>query len=203
MNVPLPLATKVVIGLSDLLKNHIILFLIAVIAAVGLGIFLSRLQKVKRLWAITLLYIPVIKELVKETNSARMARTLSSLLSSGVDIVESMSITKDVIQNQLYRAVLEESAKAVEKGKSFAEVLSEHDKLYPPFVAEMVSVGEETGKIGEMLLGVASFYEEEVSNKTKDLSTIIEPVLMIIIGAAVGVFAIAMLMPMYSLVNYI
>ena len=78
-----------------------------------------------------------------------------------------------------------------------------HEHLFPLFVGEMVAVGEETGKISEMLMGVANYYEEAVDQKTKDLSTIIEPVLMIIIGVGVGIFAISMLAPTYSLVDYI
>ena len=82
-------------------------------------------------------------------------------------------------------------------------VFIEHEHLYPLFVGEMVAVGEETGKISEMLMSVADYYEEEVDQKTKNLSTIIEPVLMIIIGIGVGIFAISMLAPTYSLVDYI
>ncbi len=82
-------------------------------------------------------------------------------------------------------------------------VFERNENLYPTFVGEMVSVGEETGKISELLLGVAVYYEDDVDEKTKDLSTIIEPLLMIVIGVGVGIFAISMLAPTYSLVNYI
>ena len=84
-----------------------------------------------------------------------------------------------------------------------SQIFASNDKLYPVFLSEMMSVGEETGKIGEMLTGVAHYYEEDVDQKTKDMSTIIEPVIMVMIGAGVGFFAVAMISPMYSLVNAI
>ena len=91
----------------------------------------------------------------------------------------------------------------VEKGEPMSNVFTKHEDLFPSFVGEMMAVGEETGKTSEMLLNVALFYEEEVDQKTKDMSTIIEPVLMVFIGIAVGIFAISMLAPTYSLADKI
>jgi type IV pilus assembly protein PilC len=145
--------------------------------------------------------IPVIGNLIKEVNAARTARSLSSLVNSGVDVLESIKITTDIVQNVHYKRVLQDAAVSVEKGEPISKIFTQNDKLYPLFLGEMISVGEETGKIGEMLLGVAVYYEEDVDQKTKDMSTIIEPVLMVFIAAAVGFFAVAMISPMYSLVN--
>lgn len=92
---------------------------------------------------------------------------------------------------------------AIEKGEPMSAVFIEHERLYPLFVGEMVAVGEETGQISEMLMSVADYYEADVDQNTKNLSTIIEPFLMIVIGIGVGIFAISMLAPTYSLVNYI
>ena len=123
------------------------------------------------------------------------------MLSSGVDIVVAIGVTKEVVQNHYYKDVLDEIQNVIQKGDQISTVFSAHNDLYPLFVGEMVSVGEETGKIGEMLLSVATFYEEEVDQQTKDMSSIIEPVLMIVIGVAVGFFAISMLGPTYSLAD--
>ena len=146
--------------------------------------------------------IPLIGGLIQEVNTARTARTLSSLLGSGVDVVESVSITAMVVQNVHFRAVLNRAAEAIKKGDLMSKIFAEEgSKLYPVFFAEMMSVGEETGKTGEMLLGVAKYYEDDVEQKTKDMSTIIEPVLIVTIGAAVGFFAVSIIQPIYSLTN--
>lgn len=118
-------------------------------------------------------------------------------------MVESVRITMDVVQNVHYKNVLEKAGEAIKKGETMSTIFNENTKLYPIFLGEMMSVGEETGKMGEMLMGVAVFYEDDVEQRTKDMSTVIEPFLMVIIGAVVGFFAVAMISPMYSLVNVI
>jgi type IV pilus assembly protein PilC len=147
--------------------------------------------------------IPIIGELVREVNAARTARTMSSLLSAGVGVVESVQITNEVIQNVHYKKILATAEENIKKGAPMSEVFINNTKFYPVFVGEMIAVGEETGKVGEMLLSVAVYYEEDVEQKTKDMSTVIEPFLMVFIGAAVGFFALAMISPMYSLVNVV
>lgn len=199
----LPSSTQFVIFLSDSLKNHIVLFILSV---VGIIFFLLKFFKStvgKRLLDATVTRIPVIGTIVIESNSAKTARTLSSLIGSGVDLLQSVRITQEVLGNNRYKKVLQETEEAVEKGKPLASVFQMHENLYPPFVSEMISVGEETGKLSSMLQGVAVFYENEVEQKTKDLSTIVEPILMVFVGAAVGFFAVAMITPMYSVMNNI
>jgi len=203
LGVDLPITTQIVIGVSDFLSNNAILSLVGLVV-LGIGIWLlARMPKGKRALEFVVLRIPVIGKIVKEINSARTARTLASLLSAGVEVVSSLEITRDVVQNSYYKEVIAEAGESIQKGSQVSEVFSRHDDLYPILVGEMISVGEETGKMSEMLLQLAEFYENEVEQKTKDLSTVIEPFLMVIIGVVVGFFAVSMITPMYSLVSAI
>lgn len=203
LNVELPFTTRMVLGLSNLIQNYGLVVLLFAIIIASSFIWWSRRESGKRVIHAALLKIPIIGSLVQEVNTARTARTLSSLLGSGVDVVESVTITAAVVQNIYFRAVLNRAAESIKKGDLMSKIFSENTNLYPVFFAEMMSVGEETGKTGEMLLGVAHYYEEDVNERTKDMSTIIEPFLILLIGAAVGVFALSMIQPMYSLVNVI
>ncbi len=199
----LPLQTQLIIDVSNFLKTYIVYVLIAIVAGIASLYVFMRTASGKRTMSFVYLHTPVLGEIVKEVNSARTARTLSSLLSSGVDFLVAVRITTDVLQNPYYKEVIALVEKKVQKGEPIAEIFNERAKLYPPFVGEMVSVGEETGQLPQMLLGVATFYENDVDQKTKDLSSIIEPVLMIIMGIAVGFFAISIISPIYSLSSVI
>ena len=201
LGVELPLSTRLLIAASEFLTQNFALVIFMLIT-VGAGLTsLARTKRGKRTIDFALLHIPVISPIVKEVNSARTARTLASLLSAGVDLIIAIQITGDVLQNSFYKDVLKQTEMRVEKGENMSSIISEHADLYPVFVSEMVSVGEETGKLSEMFLGVATFYESEVDQKTRDLSSIVEPVLMIFIGIAVGFFVLSMIGPTYSLVD--
>jgi len=201
LKIELPLLTRILIGTSDFLKDNILITLFGAIF-VFIAFYLFYISKTgKRFFDYIFLRLPVIGNLVKETNSARITRTISSLLSSGVPYSEAVSITRDVVQNGYFKDMLTTAISIVEKGGTISSVFMENVKLCPIFVAEMVVVGEETGKLPDMLMEVATFYEESVDQKTKNMATIIEPVLMVIIGLAVGFFALAMIKPIYSLMD--
>lgn len=199
LEVDLPTSTVVLIGVSEFISAHVYLVLLGIIGSiVGFIYFLkTKIGRITSSWVIVRL--PVIGNLAKEANAARTARTLSSLLSSGVDVIRAINITEDVVQNVFYKEILQTAAKKVEKGSALSEVFVERSDLYPILVGEMIAVGEETGQISEMLTQLAGFYENEVEQKTKDLSTIIEPILMVIIGGTVGFFALAVITPIYSI----
>ncbi len=203
LNVELPITTKFVVGLSDFIKNHILLALLA-ISVFATSVYLFAKSKLgKKIFDHTFLKIPVVGTIIKETNTARTARTISSLLSSGVPVIRASEITADVLQNSQYKKVLLETQVAIEKGEVMSGVFSRYPNLYPPFLSEMMMVGEETGNLAPMLKEVAIFYEDEVEQRTKDMSTVIEPFLMVVIGVGVGFFALSMISPMYSVLNNI
>lgn len=199
LDAELPAATQAIITTSTILKEYT-LFVIGGVLSVGLLWFSwLRTKTGKRFFDRILLMLPVIGGLVREINAARMARTAGSLLSSGVDMINALTITSEVVQNSFHRDVIDEGIATVKRGGLLSEVFTKHEHLYPALVGEMIAVGEETGALSDMLGRVAEFYEEEVSQKTKNMTTIIEPFLMLIVGGAVGFFAYAMVGPIYSL----
>jgi type II secretory pathway component PulF len=199
MDKDLPATTSFLIAASDFMVNYTLFVILGMIGSVVGFIYALKTKwgKIATSWLVVRL--PVIGNLAKETNAARTARTLSSLLNSGVDVIQSIRITEEVLQNVFYKEILREAAIRVEKGTALSETFIERKDLYPILVGEMILVGEETGKIADMLGELAIFYETEVERKTKDLSTIIEPLLMVVIGGGVGFFALALIAPIYSI----
>ncbi len=198
-NAVLPLSTRIVIGISGILVQYTLPVIGGGVGLIALIIAASRTKIGKRVTDFLLLHMPLLRGLVCEINAARTARTLSSLLSSGVDVLASLEIAADVVQNSYFREVIKQAAADVRAGQPLSTVFAKREDLYPAFVGEMMSVGEETGQTVEMLKRLAVYYEEQVDRKTKDMSTIIEPFLMIFIGIAVGFFAVSMITPIYQM----
>lgn len=203
LNVELPASTMFIINISNFAQHH---WMAAVFIVLGMFALLYLGMKTRpgrrgRDWV--LLHMPMIAPLIKEINAARTTRTLASLLGAGVPFVRSLQIVRDVVQNSYYQESIVQAEKNIQLGLPISKVFREAENLYPIFVSEMMIVGEETGDLGKMLVKVAKFYEDEVDEKTKNMSTIVEPFLMVLVGLIVGFFAISMISPMYSLVNVI
>lgn len=199
MDAELPSSTQAIIAVSNFLVRYtIVAASLVVILFGGLYGFL-RTELGSRIKDFVFLHIPLIGPIVKEVNAARTSRTLASLLSAGVDVITALDIVADVVQNSYFKAVIVRAKENVGKGEPLSAAFVRAEHLYPAFVGEMMSVGEETGALTEMMKKLAVFYEDEVDRKTKDMSTIIEPFLMVAIGAAVGFFAVAMISPIYQL----
>ena len=199
LNVQLPVSTQLIIYVSEsIVERGLILFLGTAGIAYGLYRWL-RSPKSKFIKDWIFIHAPVIGAVNQKFNAARTCRTLSSLISSGVNIVEALSVTEGVLQNHAYQNVVKSAKEKIQKGETISRAFLSAEGLYPVLVGEMMSVGEETGELARMLMRLAAFYENEVSVATKDLSAIIEPLMMIIIGVVVGFFAISMISPMYNL----
>lgn len=199
LKVKVPLATQIIVNISNFMQAHVVFVLTAIVLFVVGFIAAVRSRPGSRIVLAGALHLPVIGELVRETFTARAARTLSSLLTSGVPVLDALAITKEVVGAESFANVIAEAEEHVKKGEPLSASFAKYTKLYPILMSDMLTVGEETGKVSEMLKQIAEFYEEDVSEKTKDLSTIIEPVLMLFIGTVVGIFAVAMIAPIYSL----
>ncbi len=199
LGVQIPLATRMIVALSNFMVAHVPIVLSVLLLFVFGGVAFVRSKLGSKIVLACALHMPVINELVRETYTARASRTLSSLLSAGVPVLEALSITREVVHAPAYAKVFTEAEEHVKKGEPLSMASSEHTKLYPILMSDMLAVGEETGKVSEMLRQIAEFYEEDVAQKTKDLSTIIEPVLMLVIGTFVGIFAVSMISPIYQL----
>ena len=203
LNIELPLTTKLVIGLGTFLAEKWYLAILIIIIFSFLFWLSLKTKKVKEIMDALLLKLPVVSPLIKKTNSVYTVRTLSSLIAAGVPIVRSLEIVSGVLGNIYYKAAILEAVEKVKKGEKLSEVLAFHQDLYPPIILQMLKVGEETGETSKVLAKLADFFEEEIGNETRNLASVIEPVLMLIIGGAVGFFAISMIQPMYSMLGAI
>ncbi|MDB5195121.1 MAG: ral secretion pathway protein [Parcubacteria group bacterium] len=199
LGVALPLATRIIVNASDFMAHHV-LEVFGIVAVFFGSIFAFTHSKFGGhvILAVSL-QLPVIGDLVRETFAARAARALASLLASGVEMLSAVEIAAEVVGDNSFGKVVTEAGTRVRKGEALSAAFADHPKLYPFFIADMIAVGEETGKVADMLGQVADYYETDVEDRTKDLSTIIEPMLMLVIGVAVGIFALAMITPIYSL----
>jgi len=203
LNATLPASTQFIISLSSFLRNHYLISIGSFFGIVaGLKIF-SMFRIGKKVLNTILINIPLIRNIVIKMNCARFCRIYSSLLKSGVPVVESLKILSRTLTNYYYRRALDKTAGDIQKGINLSQLIYKEKRIFPVLVPQMIEVGEETGKTETVLMKLAQFYEGEIDRLTKNLSSIIEPILMIIIGSAVGFFAISILQPMYNVLQNI
>jgi type IV pilus assembly protein PilC len=203
MGVELPITTKIIIFLGNFLAQKWYFVILLIIGLVALFKFLAGRPGGRRLIDKLTLKLPIISPLIQKTNAAYTVRTIGSLINSGVPIVSALEITSGILGNVYFKEALTGSAEQIRKGRKLSESLRSYGELYPLIVLQMMEVGEETGETADILQKLADFFEEEVANATKNMSSIIEPVLMLLIGGAIGFFAVSMLQPMYSIMGSI
>jgi len=199
----LPLSTQSLVFISKLFTNYGLLTLIVTVAVVfGYRYAEKNIIPFRRFVHMTILKIPVIGNLAIKINIARITRTLGSLISSGVSVDESLNIIGDSTQNLLFKEAILKSSEKVKNGSTIADTLKTY-KIFPILVPQMIAVGEETGSLDTILGKIADFYDSEVDNITKNLTVLLEPMIMIIIGIMVGYVIIAIITPIYTMTDLI
>jgi type IV pilus assembly protein PilC len=202
-DIKLPLATRMLIFTSDFIQAHGLWVLVGAVIAVTVFIMWSKTNGGRKIIHAAILILPIIGPIAKKVNLARFSRTLSGLLKTDIPVVKSLTVTSDVLNNVHYHQSLLEAAELIKKGETISNSLGEHPKLYPPLIVQMVMVGERSGNVDSMLADIAEFYEQQVDNVLDSLSSIIEPILILMLGGMVGGIALAVMMPMYSLTQSI
>ena len=201
LGIELPFTTRVVIGIGDFLSKYWYTLPFLFMGSIVLFNVSIKTTNGKKIFDKITLNIPLISAIIKKTYAARTIRTLSSLVSAGIPIVRSLEIVAGGLNNIYYKQAIMTVSKKVQTGQKIAEALEPYSDLYPSLVIQMIRVGEETGKTSSILAKLADFFETEVANATKNLSAIIEPVLMLVIGTVIGFFAISMIQPIYSMLD--
>lgn len=201
LNVELPVTTRFIIGIGTFITEKWYFAILIFVAFIIVFKKLLETKKGKEVFDILTIKLPIISSLVKKTNSAYTIGTLSSLIASGVPIVRALEIISGALGNTYFKRAVSNAAREVQKGKKLSKTLDPSYSLYPPLVTQMIQVGEETGQTADILAKLAEFFEEEVAESTKRLSSIIEPIIMLTIGGVVGFFAISMIQPMYSMLQ--
>jgi len=197
--VDLPLSTRIFLSITTFLQNY------GLYVFIGIGVLffgLTAFAKTKIGRPIVhkvILMIPVAGKISRNINMAQFSRTLGTLLKSGIHIMEALTITAGSLNNAVYEMKIKKSIAEVQRGVPVSVILERESELFPVLATSVISIGEKIGKLDETLLFVSEFYEEEVDNITKNLSTLIEPALMITIGLAVGGMAFAIITPIYQI----
>ena len=198
----LPLPTQILINISEFTRNYFLVVLLMVTGAFMAFRSFRQSKSGDYLLNNLAFKIPVFGELNREVQFATLTRTMGTLVGAGIAILDALNISKDVIGNNEYRVTMEEAAKQVEKGFPFSVTLRNSD-LYPPIFSQMVAIGEETGTMDKSLERLAGYFEGNAERKVKNLTTALEPFLIIILGISVGGLAISILLPIFNLVNVV
>jgi len=196
----LPLPTLIVVTLSKLIKKYVVVFIPAVILLIYLGRKYHQTQGGKMVIDRLLLKLPVFGPLFKKIAVARFSRTLGTLVSSGVPILDGLSIVSRTSGNRTIETAILNARASIREGETIAEPLS-RSNIFPPMVIQMISVGESTGALDSMLSKIADFYEEEVDIAVSNLTSLLEPFLMIFLGVVIGGVVIAMYLPIFNMAS--
>ncbi len=198
----LPIYTKLVIGLSNIVSTYFIFIILFIAVFIIVFIQFRSTEGGKHIIDEFKLSLPLIGNLYEKLFLTRMCDNLSTMLSSGISMVQALEITGEVVDNRVYKEIIENTVISVKGGKSFADSISEYPEI-PGVMSQMSKVGEETGKLGEILKTLSVFYNREVNNSVDTLIGLIEPAMIVLLGLGVGVLLASVLMPIYNITGSI
>jgi type IV pilus assembly protein PilC len=199
-NVELPLLTRIVIGLSTFVSSYFLFVVILLVLTVFAVRSYYKTDKGRHIIDRLLLRLPILGDVIRKIGVARFTRTLSTLLSSGVPILEGLDVTAKTSGNAILEDVIYKLRHSIEEGKTISEPMRQ-SSYFPAMVTQMISIGESTGELDTMLVKVSDYYEEEVDTTMANLLTLMEPVMMVFLGVVVGGIVIAMYLPMFKLIQ--
>lgn len=200
-NVELPLLTKILVAISNALIFSPLLDVVAIGALVSLIMYFKKTKGGKKFLSYLMFKIPVVKNLIKKIILVRFSRTLGSLISGALSISEALNLTAKAVGNERYEEAILKANNDVKNGISLSKALKNNSELFPNFLISLVAVGEKTGTLDTVLKNFANFYEDDVNSALKDLTTLLEPMLLLFMGLIVGLIAVSILLPIYGMVG--
>jgi type IV pilus assembly protein PilC len=204
LNVDLPLSTRIVIAVSTFLRDYGLWVALGLVLFVIILILLKKyVSAVQYTYDGLIFHIPFMGPIIKNYNLTNALRTLGLLLRSGISLTQSLEITADTTDNLQYRYAFEKLSGSIMKGKTISDFLHNYPHLFPDITIHMVSVGEKTGNLSNTLTYLSEYYENEFDEQTKNLSSALEPVLMIVMGILVGFVAVSVITPIYEITTNI
>ena len=199
----LPLLTEIMLGISDFMVSFWYLIIPAFIGGIWALIRYIKTPKGRIKFHHIIIKVPAVGAIVRKVAIARFTRTFSALIGAGVAVLEALDVTSRAVGNVVYEESLREATKRVQNGEVLSRIIAERDDLYPPIVAQMLSVGEETGQTDKVLIKVADFYEEEVDTAIDGVSSIIEPVMIVAMGGVIALVAVSVMGPITSMAGQV
>ncbi len=202
--IDLPMSTKILLFVANAFKNYGVLIVIGFVALVAIFQVIIKLPAIKPSWHSLILKFPLMGNFIKDSELAQFSRNFGVLIKSGVPISKSIIITADTLSNLKFKNDLVKIGMSLSQGSNISSAMANKKySEFPPLVYKMIEVGEKTGKLDDSLLYLGDYYEEEIDNFSKNLSTILEPIMLIVIGLVVGFVALAIITPIYQLTGSI
>lgn len=200
-NLELPLLTKILVWMSNALTYSFVLDIAVVAALVGFVMYFRKTKTGKSFISFLMFKTPVVNNLVKKIVLVRFARTLGSLIGSALSISEALNLTAKAVGNHQYEEAILKAGDELKNGIPLSQALRNNPKLFPNFLTSLIAVGEKTGTLDTVLKNFSIFYEDDVNNALKDLTTYLEPLLLLFMGLIVGLIAVSILLPIYQMVG--